>query len=55
MWAAELWWKLCASQVKISNISINSSYPAFVGTGVLVCGQSIIHNYRNLFKEDYYV
>ena len=22
---------------------------------ILVCGQSIIGNYRNLFKEDYYV
>jgi hypothetical protein len=24
-------------------------------TSILVCGQSIIGNYRNLFKEDYYV
>ena len=23
--------------------------------GILVCGQSIIGNYGNLFKEDYYV
>jgi hypothetical protein len=38
-----------------SNISNNSSYSAFAGTGVLVCGQRITGNYCNLFKEDYYV
>lgn len=24
-------------------------------TSILVCGQNIIHNFCNLFKEDYYV
>ncbi len=31
------------------HISMKNSGHAFAGTGVLVCGQSIIHNYLNLF------
>jgi hypothetical protein len=37
------------------HISKNNTCPAFAGTGVLVCGQSMIYHYFNLFKEDYYV
>ncbi len=29
------------------HISTDNSYPASAGTRVLVCGQSIIHNYLN--------
>ncbi len=36
-------------------ISMNISGFAFAGTCLLVCGQSIIYHYFNLFKEDYYV
>ncbi len=38
------------------HISTDNSYPASAVTRVLVCGQSIIHNYfLTFFKEDYYV
>jgi len=37
------------------HISTKNSYPASAGTSVLVCGQSMIHNYLKSFKEDYYV
>ena len=40
---------------KNSNIPNSSLYPASVGTGVLVCGQSIIYQYLSIPKEDYYV
>ena len=37
------------------HISMKNSDLAVAGTGVLVCGQSTIYHYFNLFKEDYYV
>jgi hypothetical protein len=33
---------------------IKKNHPIKI-TGILACGQNIIGNYRNLFKEDYYV
>jgi len=34
------------------HISTKNSNPASVGMLVLVCGQSVIHNYLYSFKED---
>ena len=37
------------------HISMKNSGPTFAGTGVLVCGQSIVHNHFNSFlrRSDY--
>jgi len=37
------------------HISTENSNIVSAGTSALVCGQSMIHNYFALFKEDYYV
>ena len=44
---------LCNKDIVYLSIKLSSS--AFARTCVLVCGQSIIYHYFNLFKEDYYV
>jgi len=45
---------VCFSKGGVNTSTINS-YPTSVGMSVLVRGQSIIHNYFNYFKENYYV